>query len=293
MTNAVCEKTNNKFTIIEEQNKNHIKIKCNDCGRIKTISEKKLEEGNIRCSLCKSRQNLVDEVNEIANGEYTVLKNFYTTDRDSRDFKKIFIRHNTCKHEYAVVPKAFIDGTRCPICTKTPFKTHEQYLEDVERVGEGNFRVLTKYTRASEKVWMEHTEGCNKQFEVNAGYFLRDPRCPECEKTKQYKFTDTKKPIRKYEQQYNIRLVCEIAKKTGLDIGLAKNFLLTFMDTVEEALVNGEQIKLVGFGTFEAVEVKERLGRNPQSPSESILIPPCKKVKFKPGDTLKKKINNV
>lgn len=175
--------TNNKFELIGEFNEDYITIKCNDCG---TASKVKTDDflKNPKCTYynCIHREDMVNQIKEIVGDEYTVLKNFYTLDRKSKDFKKILIRHNKCGNIYSVVPRNFIKGRRCPECTKTQFKTHEEYVEDVNRVGKGKFKVLSPYTRASEKIWLEHSGGCKEKFEVNAGYFLRDPRCPLCEK---------------------------------------------------------------------------------------------------------------
>lgn len=175
--------TNDKFKLIGEFNEEYITIKCNDC---ETVSKVKTEDflKNPKCTYynCSHRQSLVEQINEIAGDEYTVLKNFYTLDRNSKDFKKILIRHNKCGNVYSIIPRNFIKGRRCPECTKTQFKSHDDYVEDVKRVGEGKFSVLSPYTRASKKIWIEHSGGCKEKFEVNAGYFLRDPRCPLCEK---------------------------------------------------------------------------------------------------------------
>ena len=40
------------------------------------------------------------------------------------------------------------------------------------------------------------------------------------------------------------------------------------MESVEEALVEGEKVQLVGFGTFETRERAARQGRNPRNPKK-------------------------
>lgn len=175
--------TNNKFNLIGEFNEDYIVVKCNDCKNgFKVKTDEFLKNPKCNYNNCITREALVNEVKAIAGDEYTVIKNFYTLDRESKNFKKILIRHNKCGKEYGVVSRNFINGRRCPECTKTQFKTPEQYENDVEKLGEGNFKVLTPYTRASEKIWLKHVGGCKNKFEINAGYFLRDPRCPVCEK---------------------------------------------------------------------------------------------------------------
>lgn len=175
--------TNDKFKLIGEFNEEYITIKCNDCETISKVKTSNFLK-NPKCTYynCSHRQRLVEQINEIVGDEYTVLKKFYTLDRNSKDFKKILIRHNKCGNVYSVIPRNFIKGRRCPECTKTQFKSHDNYVDDVKRVGKEKFNVLSPYTRASEKIWLEHSGGCKEKFEVNAGYFLRDSRCPLCEK---------------------------------------------------------------------------------------------------------------
>ena len=67
--------------------------------------------------------------------------------------------------------------------------------------------------------------------------------------------------------------------------------LNAFMGSVEEALVNGEKVQLVGFGTFETRERAARQGRNPRDPQQVINIPASKAPVFKAGKSLKEAIN--
>ena len=63
------------------------------------------------------------------------------------------------------------------------------------------------------------------------------------------------------------------------------------MASVEEALVAGEKVQLVGFGTFETRERAAREGRNPRDPEKKIKIPASKAPVFKAGKGLKEKVN--
>ena len=62
------------------------------------------------------------------------------------------------------------------------------------------------------------------------------------------------------------------------------------LDTITDALKKGEQVTLVGFGTFLVRDRKARVGRNPQS-GESIDIPASKAPAFKAGKGLKESVN--
>lgn len=86
-------------------------------------------------------------------------------------------------------------------------------------------------------------------------------------------------------------LVAKMAAKSELtkkDTELALN---AFMACVEEALVAGEKVQLVGFGSFETRQRAAREGRNPKDPSKTIQIKASKAPVFKAGKGLKEKVN--
>ena len=85
-------------------------------------------------------------------------------------------------------------------------------------------------------------------------------------------------------------LVTRMAEKTGLTKKDAEALLGAFTSTVEEALVEGDKVQLVGFGTFEVRERAARKGRNPQT-KEEIKIPASKAPVFKAGKALKDLVN--
>ena len=62
------------------------------------------------------------------------------------------------------------------------------------------------------------------------------------------------------------------------------------MQSVEEALVEGDKVQLVGFGTFETRERAAREGRNPKT-KEVINIPASVVPVFKAGKEFKEKVN--
>ncbi|MGX8797014.1 HU family DNA-binding protein [Fusibacter sp. JL298sf-3] len=86
-------------------------------------------------------------------------------------------------------------------------------------------------------------------------------------------------------------LVANMAEKSGLTKKDAELALNAFMESVEEALTGGGKVQLVGFGTFDVRERKERTGRNPRNPEETINIPASKAPVFKAGKALKESVN--
>ncbi len=85
-------------------------------------------------------------------------------------------------------------------------------------------------------------------------------------------------------------LIASMSEKGELSKKDAEKALNAFIDSVQEALVNGDKVQLVGFGSFEVRERAERKGRNPQTKTE-ILIPASKSPVFKVGKALKDAIN--
>ena len=85
-------------------------------------------------------------------------------------------------------------------------------------------------------------------------------------------------------------LVAAVAEKAELSKKDAEKALKAFVDVVSEELVKGEKVQVVGFGTFEVTERKEREGRNLQT-REPMIIPASKAPKFRPGKALKDMVN--
>ncbi|MCQ2547422.1 MAG: HU family DNA-binding protein [Clostridia bacterium] len=87
------------------------------------------------------------------------------------------------------------------------------------------------------------------------------------------------------------QLVAVIAEKTNFTKKDAEEAVNAFTAAVEEALVNGDKVQLVGFGTFETRARKARQGRNPRKPEEVIMIEASKAPVFKAGKALKDAVN--
>ena len=86
-------------------------------------------------------------------------------------------------------------------------------------------------------------------------------------------------------------LVAKVADKTGFKKKDAELALDAVLETIEGALVAGDSVRLIGFGTFETRSRKARTGRNPQKPDTVISIPASKGPFFKAGKSLKDAVN--
>ena len=87
-----------------------------------------------------------------------------------------------------------------------------------------------------------------------------------------------------------VELIAAVAAKAGLSKKDAEKAIAAVVSSVEEALVKGEKVQLIGFGTFEVRERAARVGRNPQTKAE-IEIAASKQPVFKAGAALKKAVN--
>lgn len=85
----------------------------------------------------------------------------------------------------------------------------------------------------------------------------------------------------------------DMAEKLFEELGLnkreAKELVEMFFEEVRNALSNGEQVKLSGFGNFTLRNKNERPGRNPKT-GEEIPITARRVVTFRPGQKLKARV---
>ncbi len=85
----------------------------------------------------------------------------------------------------------------------------------------------------------------------------------------------------------------EMAERLFVEVGLnkreSKEFVDAFFDVVRDALINGDQVKLSGFGNFDLREKNQRPGRNPKT-GEEIPISARRVVTFRPGQKLKVRV---
>lgn len=81
-------------------------------------------------------------------------------------------------------------------------------------------------------------------------------------------------------------LIQNVAEKTGLTKKDSTAAVDAVFSSIQESLVKGEKVQLIGFGNFEVRHRAARKGRNPQT-NEEITIPASDVPAFKPGKTLK------
>ena len=85
-------------------------------------------------------------------------------------------------------------------------------------------------------------------------------------------------------------LVSAMAERLGASKKHSEEALTVALDLITEALAEGENVQLVGFGSFEVRERAPRIGRNPRT-KEEVTIPASKAVQFKSGKVLKRAVS--
>jgi integration host factor subunit alpha len=78
-------------------------------------------------------------------------------------------------------------------------------------------------------------------------------------------------------------------EEVGLNKREAKEFVDAYFEAIREALENGENVKLSGFGNFQLREKNQRPGRNPKT-GEEIPISARRVVTFRPGQKLRARV---
>ncbi|MBE6674770.1 MAG: HU family DNA-binding protein [Ruminococcaceae bacterium] len=81
-----------------------------------------------------------------------------------------------------------------------------------------------------------------------------------------------------------------VAKEANLKKKDAEAAVSAVLCAIEKALVDGDKVQLIGFGTFEVKGRAAKSGRNPAT-GEAIQIAASKQIKFSAGKTLKDKVN--
>ena len=81
-------------------------------------------------------------------------------------------------------------------------------------------------------------------------------------------------------------LINAVAEKAALSKKDSEAAVSAALEAISAALAEGEEVRLVGFGTFEVKKREARMGRNPKT-KEAIQIPASKVPAFKAGKALK------
>jgi DNA-binding protein HU-beta len=86
-----------------------------------------------------------------------------------------------------------------------------------------------------------------------------------------------------------VELITKVAKETKLTNRDATGVIEATIENIMKALQRGDEVRLVGFGTFTVSRRKASEGRNPRT-GETIKIPASKNPKFRAGKNFKKAV---
>jgi len=82
------------------------------------------------------------------------------------------------------------------------------------------------------------------------------------------------------------QLIERVAKETNTTKAQTERMLDATINLIRTSVKKGDEVKLVGFGTFTKAKRKARTGRNPQT-GKTIKIPAAWYPKFRPGSEFK------
>lgn len=82
------------------------------------------------------------------------------------------------------------------------------------------------------------------------------------------------------------QLIEKVSQRTNLTKTQSEVFLDATLEIIQKAVAKGDEVKLVGFGTFSRLNRKTRSGRNPKT-GAPVTIPGAMVPRFKPGKDFK------
>ncbi len=88
-------------------------------------------------------------------------------------------------------------------------------------------------------------------------------------------------------------LVVKISNETGIVQHQVLAVVQKTLDHIVDALAGGETVELRNFGVLEVKLTKPRVGRNPNQPGSSFVIPARATVKFRSGKVMRQKVSKL
>lgn len=86
-------------------------------------------------------------------------------------------------------------------------------------------------------------------------------------------------------------LIERLAKQANISKSQSEHFLNATLEIIQSSVSVGEEVKLVGFGTFDKSQRKPRKGRNPKTGVE-VKIPATAVPRFRPGKEFRALVSN-
>lgn len=217
----VKELGESKYELIStyENSRTKVEMKHLVCGHTYNVRPSKFTEGK-RCPNCskpfqnkKTHEEFKAQVVELGESKYELLSTYENSQT------KVNMRHLVCGHVYNVRPDKFLEGKRCPNCSKTfgKKKTHEEFEAQVLEVGESEYELISTYTNGQNKVNMKHLV-CGHKYNVIPSKFLEGRRCPNCFGAKTKKHDVFLKEVKELEGEDYAVMSAYINNKTHIQM---------------------------------------------------------------------------
>src|SRR2546430_17257365 len=84
-----------------------------------------------------------------------------------------------------------------------------------------------------------------------------------------------------------------ISNETGIEQHQVFDIVQRALDKITESLANNVPVELRNFGIFQPRLTKPRVGRNPNQPGSSFVIPSRATVKFKAGKVMRQRVEKL
>jgi len=88
-------------------------------------------------------------------------------------------------------------------------------------------------------------------------------------------------------------IVVAISNQTGMVQHEVFDVVQRTLDKITDSLANNIAVELRNFGIFQPRLTKPRVGRNPNQPGSSFVIPPRATVKFKAGKIMRQRVEKL
>ena len=88
-------------------------------------------------------------------------------------------------------------------------------------------------------------------------------------------------------------IVVAISNQTGMVQHQVFDVVQRTLDQITNSLANNVAVELRNFGVFQPRLTKPRVGRNPNQPGSSFVIPPRATVKFKAGKIMRQRVEKL
>lgn len=227
--NEVDKLSNGEYELVSEYKgyDKSVYIKHKKCDHVYKTTPSYFISGS-RCLKCaheyvgKCNASSAEEFNEklknISNGKCIALEPYIN------NAKKIKFKNIECGHEFITRPSIVLKGHFCPTCgyekgRLKQLKTHEQFLNEVKVMGEGEYELMEEYKGDRTKIKFLH-KTCNRTFKMIPSNFIKGIRCPHCSESKGehkvYKVLD--KLNVEFKREYRIK---ECKKKRPLPFDFA------------------------------------------------------------------------